>query len=106
MVEVAGLRDICQAVLTAIFPSGVLHVDSSSVFLNHYRTLRTSINKDTWIQSVLIPKTMPSRKHNQLKRSDRWYIVAAALAAGSYIFLMKRLYFAFVGGPSYSLVLD
>ena len=35
--EVAGPRDICQAVLTTIFPSGT----SSSVFLNHYRTLRT-----------------------------------------------------------------
>ena len=36
--EVAGPRDICQAVLTAIFPSGVLLHSSSSVFLNHFRT--------------------------------------------------------------------
>ncbi|CAN0407717.1 unnamed protein product [Laminaria digitata] len=38
---VAGPRDIGQAVFTARVPSGVVNYNSSSVFLNHYRTLRT-----------------------------------------------------------------
>ena len=41
---------------------------SSSVVLNHYRTLRTKTK--TWIQSVWFPKTMPWRKHNKLTHSD------------------------------------
>ena len=36
--EVASPRDICQAVLTAIFPSGVLqqHFEASSITTEHY----------------------------------------------------------------------
>ena len=36
--EVAGRRDICQAVLTVIFPSGVLQqvFESSSITTGHY----------------------------------------------------------------------
>ena len=41
--EVAGLRDICQAELTVIFPSGVLQqlFESSSITTGHY-----VLNKD------------------------------------------------------------
>ena len=104
--EVAGPRDICQAVLTAILPSGALQ--------QLFECLPQSLPDitywtKTWIQSVWVPKTMPWRKHNKLTRSDTAGIVAAALAVSSCIFIfMKRLHrtFAFVGDPSYSLVLD
>ena len=41
VVEVAGPRDICQAIFTARFPIGVLH-QLFEVVLDHYRTLRAN----------------------------------------------------------------
>ena len=88
--EVAGPRDICQAVLIAIFPSGVLQ----QLFECLPQSLREiTYWTKTWIQSVWVPKTMPGRKHNKLKRNDTAGSVAAALAVASCIFIfMKRLF--------------
>ena len=84
--EVAGPRDICQVVLTAIFPR-VSCNSSSSVFLNHYRALCT--NKD------VDPKRLGS-ENNAMKEAqgahtnDTAGIVAAALAVASYIFIFHE----------------
>ena len=61
--EVAGPRDICQAVLAAILPIGVVQ--------QLFECLPQSLPDitywtKTWIQSVWVPKTMPRRKHNKL----------------------------------------
>ena len=61
VVEVAGPRDICQVVLTAILLSGVLQ--------QLFECLPQSLpdityQTKTWIQSAWAPKTMPWRKHN------------------------------------------
>ena len=65
--EVAGPDDVCQAVLIAILPSGVLQ--------QLFECLPQSLpdityQTKTWIQRVWVPKTMPRRKHNKLTRSD------------------------------------
>ena len=65
--EVTGPLDICQAVLTAILPSGVLQqlfecLPQSLPDITYYTK--------TWIQSVWVPKTVPWWKHNKLTRSD------------------------------------
>ena len=68
--EVAGPRDICQAELTAIFPSGV--------FQQLFECLPQSPPDITYlvllnkmrIRSVCVPKTIPWRKHNKLTLND------------------------------------
>ena len=59
--EVAGLRDICQAELTVIFPSGVLQqlFESSSITTGH-----CILNKD------VDPKRLGS-ENNAMKEAQR-----------------------------------
>ena len=54
---------------------------------------------------------MPRRKQSKLKRDDTagiYEVVAAALVVASCIFMFHEMnaFFAFLGDPSYSLVLD
>ena len=63
MIQVAGPRDICQAALTAIFPSGVLQQlfewVSSSITTGHY-----VLNKD------VDPKRLGS-ENNAMKEAQQ-----------------------------------
>ena len=92
--EVAGPRDICQAVLTSIFPNGILQqlIECIPQSLPDMTYL-----KKTWIQSVWVPKTIPWREHNKCSSTCRSEL---------YLYFSWNAYFAFVGDPSYSLVLD
>ena len=93
--EVAGPRDICQAVLTAIFPSGVLQ--------QLFECLPQSLpditySTKTWIQSVWVPKTMSWRKHNKLTRNDTAGIQLKQHSCSSklHLYFSWNAYFAFV----------
>ena len=67
--EVAGPRDICQAVLTAIFPSGVLQqlFESSSTTTGHY-----VLNKDA------DPKRLGS-ENNAMKEAQQAHVIRLSL---------------------------
>ena len=102
--EVSGPRDISQAVLTAIFQA-VSCNEFSSVFLNHYRTLRTKKRRRS--------KTSGFRKQgregsttNSYELTPLVYSCSSTCSSKQYLYFSWTTFFEFVRDPSYSLVLD
>ena len=101
-------RYFCQAGLTVIFPSGVLQVScnsSSSVFLNHYRTLPTKQRRGS--------KASGFRKQCHEGSTTSSHVMTPLVSCCSstcssklYLYFSWNDCFAFVGDPSHSLVLD
>ena len=102
--EVAGPRDICRGVLTAILSGGVLQ--------QLFECLPQPLPDVTYwtktsIQSVWVPKTMPWMKHNSSHVvTPLVYSCSSTCSSKLYLYFSWEAYFAFVGDPSYSLVLD
>ena len=98
--EVAGPRDICKAVLTAIFPSGVLQ--------QLFECLPQSLPD---IKQRRGSKASGFRKQchegNTTSSHDTAGIVYSSTCSSKlYLYFSWNAYFVFVGDPSYSLVLD
>ena len=89
--ETAGPRDICQAVFTARFQA-VSCNSSLSVFLNHYRTLRTKQRRGS--KASGFQKQCHEGSTTSSNVMTPLYSVAAALAVAKavYFFFMKHLF--------------